>query len=265
MMFYVVPFFGSIQYVFIDGANGYNFSFSNFVSLIQSNLFLIAIKNTGIFILCNVTVVVVLSFIMANIIRSSSRMGKFLVGSMVLTYMLPVAALVTVWSLLFDTGGVVNQFLHIFGIERIDWLKGDNMLRWPVILLYIWKNTGFNMIIMMAGLSSIDKSTIEASMVDGAGWYKRQFYIILPQMVPTIFFVTVLSTVNALKIFKEAYMFGGAYPETSIYTIQHFINNQFFQYNYSLVVTSSLIFAIIIYFVVLILFRVDKNSRRNMI
>lgn len=134
-------------------------------------------------------------------------------------------------------------------------------MRWPVILMFLWKNIGFNMIIILASLNAAPKETLESAMLDGAGWLKRQIYIIVPQIVPAILFVVIISIINSLKIFKEAYILSGPFPDDSIYTLQHFMYNQFNMLNYNYVVASALLLLTIIIILVALLFRVEKKAR----
>ena len=129
------------------------------------------------------------------------------------------------------------------GFERVLWLDGA-ALRVPVVLLYIWKNLGFSVVLFASALSAVHPSLYEYASLEGAGWFTQSFRITLPQILPTAFLVFVLSWVNAFKIFKEVYFISGAYPSDQIYTLQHFMNNKFAKLDYQDVTTAAYIFAV---------------------
>lgn len=262
-IFYIIPFIGSMNYAFIG--SGFDAGFvgmQNFAELFSSNLFQIATRNTLVFSLVMVPIIVLISLILSVLASKNSFFCKVFKSSLVVAYMLPTVALVLMWRILFDVSGPLNAFLSLFGIEKINWIYGGYM-RVPIIVMYIWKNLGFNIIILTAALFAIPTNIIESSKIDGANWFVRLFRIILPQITPTIFFVMVISLINSLRIFKEAYFLGGPYPDDTAYTIQHFINNQFGLMRYNIVVASSLMFVGIIYLLVFLLFRVENRMRVN--
>ena len=148
-----------------------------------------------------------------------------------------------IWTLMFDYGGVINRMVTALGMERVLWLEGD-ALRVPIVLLYIWKNVGFSVVLFASALSAVHPSLYEYAALEGAGWWTQSFRITLPQIMPTAFLVFVLAWVNAFKIFKEVYFIGGAYPSNAIYTLQHFMNNKFARLEYQDVTTAAYIFAV---------------------
>jgi multiple sugar transport system permease protein len=166
-----------------------------------------------------------------------------------------------IWLLVFDYGGVVNRAFVAMGLERVFWLEGAQ-LRVPIVLLYIWKNLGFSVVIFTAALQAVPESLYEYAALEGAGFLRRQFSITLPQVLPTAFLVLVLSMVNAFKIFKEVYVIGGAYPDEAVYTLQHYMNNKFAKLDYQDVTTAAYSFAVIVIALFLILYR-TKSVRQG--
>jgi multiple sugar transport system permease protein len=155
--------------------------------------------------------------------------------------------------MLFHRAGTINGVMELFGFSPVDWMEGGQM-RWPVIMMFLWKNIGFNMIILLASLNAIPKEVLESSLLDGAGWLRRQVFIIIPHIIPALVFVIIISMINSLKIFKEAYVLAGPYPDDSLYTLQHFIYNQFNQLNYNYVVSAAFLFLVVIFILVGFLF-----------
>ena len=135
------------------------------------------------------------------------------------------------------------------------------MMRVPVVVLYVWKNIGFSVVIFASALQAVPKALYEYASLEGAGRLRQEVSITMPLVSPTAFLVFVLSWINAFKIFKEVYFISGAYPDTACYTLQHFMNNQFTKLNYQFVTTAAYSFAaiVIVFFGVL---AIVENRRR---
>ena len=114
----------------------------------------------------------------------------------------------------------------LWGEIHKDYL-GSNAAFWVLIGSYIWKNTGYTVILWLAGLGGIPLELLEAARVDGAGKWQRLWYIILPNLKGSLYTIVVLSFLNSFKIYREAYLTSGAYPDKSIYLLQHLFNNWF--------------------------------------
>ena len=136
------------------------------------------------------------------------------------------ASAVVFFRLMFDKNGWMNGILQAFGMEGQDWLASGNAFA-VLIACYIWKNLGYDMVLWMAGLSSIPKEQYEAARVQGAGELQCFLYITLPQLKETAFVTALLSFVNGFRVFREAYLIAGDYPHESIYMLQHLFNNWF--------------------------------------
>lgn len=96
-----------------------------------------------------------------------------------------------------------------------------------LLILYVWKYMGLNIVILLTGIAAIPKDMIDAAEIDGAGNFCQDIYLILPNISPTIFFTVILSVVNSLKIYKESYLLYGKYPSDSVYMMQNYLDNHF--------------------------------------
>ena len=168
-----------------------------------------------------------------------------------------------IWLVLFDYGGVVNRLVVALGLERVMWLEGP-ALRVPIILMFVWKNLGFAVIIFLAALQAIPEPLYEYARLEGAGFFRQAFSITLPMVVPSAFLVFVLSWINAFKIFKEVYFIGGAYPDEAVYTLQNYMNNMFSKLNYQNVTTAAYSFAIIVFAIFGVLFLLQRRLQKNL-
>jgi multiple sugar transport system permease protein len=253
-IFYMIPFVGSLYYAFVSAdAQSTWVGLGNFYALFKSNMFLIAAGNTLMFMLIIVPVTIAISLTFSLLAWNSKGMGGIFRSVMLTTYVMPTVAVMLLWTMLFNRAGTINFILGILGLQPVAWMDGSNM-RWPVIFMFLWKNMGFNMIIILASLNAMSKEVYESSLLDGAGWIKRQIYIVIPEIIPALIFVAIISMVNSLRIFKEAYILVGPYPTDSVYTLQHYMYNQFKVLNYNYVVASSLLFVLAITIIVGVLF-----------
>ena len=98
---------------------------------------------------------------------------------------------------------------------------------WVLVCSYIWKNTGYTVVLWLAGIAGIPAELLDAAKVDGAGSFQRIWYIVLPNLKGSLYTIVILSFLNSFKIYREAYLVAGAYPHKSIYLLQHIFNNWF--------------------------------------
>ncbi|MDO4837945.1 MAG: sugar ABC transporter permease [Clostridia bacterium] len=244
ILFYVAPFIGGIYYSLLDGTFQNNFvGLDNYRRVMQNSMFQLGLKNTWeLSILC-APVIWLLSFLLAAMLKMLKERSTAFRNILLLPYLMPSSAMLLIWLTMFDYGGVINRLVVALGLERVVWLDGV-ALRVPVVLLYIWKNLGFSVVLFASALSAVHPSLYEYASLEGAGWFTQAFRITLPQILPTAFLVFVLSWVNAFKIFKEVYFISGAYPSDAIYTLQHFMNNKYAKLDYQDVTSAAYIFAV---------------------
>ncbi len=244
LAFYVVPFFGGIYFSLMDGTFANEFvGLANYKRVWQNPMFQLGLKNTWELSLLCAPVIWLLAFLLAGMLKTLRHRATPFRNILLLPYLMPSSAMLLIWTLMFDYGGVVNRMVTAMGFERVLWLEED-ALRFPIVLLYIWKNVGFSVVLFASALSAVHPSLYEYASLEGAGWWTQSFRITLPQILPTAFLVFVLAWVNAFKIFKEAYFIGGDYPSTQIYTLQHFMNNKFAKLEYQDVTAAAYMFAV---------------------
>lgn len=225
----------------------------NYENVLSNAAFLQAGENTLMFSLFAVPLAVALSLILALLLNSKMP-GKSVFRSMLLNpMMVPVASIVLIWQVLFSFTGSINTYLGYFGIDKIDWMKSD-LSRIVIILLFLWKTLGYNMVLFLAALNNVPPELIDTSKIDGAGSTRRFFSISLVYLYPTIFFVGIMSLISSFKIFREVYLLTGDYPYSSLYMLQHFMNNKFRQLDYQALCSSAIVMALVMILIVGILF-----------
>ncbi len=253
-VFFILPFGVVVYYSVIDGIGSKNFVFlDNFIKLFDNSAFLLAAKNTLTFSALAVPLAVILSVVLALMLEAriplKSHFRTFFLSPM----MVPVASVVLIWQVLFNYNGSVNELVLLLGGERIDWLLSEYSMI-VVILLFLWKNLGYFMILFMAGLANIPKELLEVADVEGAGESYKFFAIKLRYLSPTVLFVTILSLINSFKVFREVYLLTGDYPYENLYMLQHFMNNTFRSLDYQKLSSAAVVMAIAMVIIIALLF-----------
>ena len=259
LIFFVAPFCVVIYYSFIAGALDHSFvGLKNYINVWNNGAFQIAVKNTAVFSGLSVPLAVVLAVALALMLECripfKSQFRTFFLSPM----MVPVASIILVWQVLFHSNGVINEFLSVFGVKAIDWLKSDYCMV-VVITLFLWKNLGYNMILFMAALNNIPKELLEVAEVEGASKVYQFFHIKLRYLSPTVLFVTILSIINSFKVFREIYLLSGDYPYEGLYMLQHFMNNMYNKnLDYQRLSASAIMLAIVIIALIALLFAIEN-------
>ena len=260
MLFFFVPFAMLIGMSFQKSATNSSFvGFDNYSKVITNEAFLEAAKNTAILSAMAVPLGVILSLILALILNSKIPARSVFRSILLTPMMVPVASVVLMWQVFFSYNGVLNGWLaQLFDMARIDWMK-DEYSQLIIVLLFLWKNLGLNIILFLSALNNIPQEIIESSVMDGAGAVRRFFSIRLYYLGPTIFFVAIMSLINSFKIFREQYLLTGAYPYAKMYTLQHFMNNKFTHLDYSQLSTGAIIMSVVMIIIVGILFIAESK------
>ncbi len=264
LLFYVIPFFGGIWYSLTDGSFQNAFvGFQNYLNVWQNPMFQLGLKNTMEMSLICAPGLFLLAFVFAVLLNRMRPAGGVFRNTVLLPYLMPSSAVLIIWLLWFDYGGPVNRLITLLGGQRVLWLQGAE-LRLPVVLLFLWKNLGFCVVIFLAALQGVPESLYEYAALEGASLTRQAFTITLPLIVPSAFLVFILCWVNAFRIFKEIYFIGGAYPDEPLYTLQNYMNNMYGKLNYQNVTTAAYSFAVIVFALFGILFFLQARARRGL-
>jgi len=260
MLFYVIPLFSGVSYSVTDGSKANTFvGMRNYLSLWQNKMFQLGLKNTLELSVISAPLLWIFAFFLALLLLSISPKGTFFRSSALLPYLAPSSAMLLVWLILFDYGGPLNRMADALGLQRVMWLE-SSALRVPIILMFIWKNLGFCMVIFLAALQAVPQSLYEYAMLEGGGFFVKAFRVALPHILPTAFLIFVLAWINAFKIFKEVYIIAGSYPDRSVYTLQHYMNNMFSRLDYQMVTAAAYSFAVIVLVLFAALFLLQRRT-----
>jgi len=263
LMFFILPFMVVIYYSLIDNPISGNFVFfDNFVNIVGNSAFRKAVHNTTVFSAVAVPLAVLLSLLMAIVLEAElpfrSQFRTFLLSPM----MVPVASIVLIWQVLFHYNGAINDMLGVFGIAKIDWLKSE-YAQVVVVILFLWKNLGYNMILFMAALASIPKDILEVAKLESATPLQTFFYIKIRYLSSTLLFVTIMSLINSFKVFREVYLLTGDYPYDTIYMLQHFMNNKFKSLDYQTLSAAAILMSLVMVIIIGILFVAEDRFGKD--
>ena len=256
-LFFVLPFGVVVYYSLIDGVASRKFVWlDNFRKLFENSAFRLAAGNTLRFSAVAVPLAVILAIVLALLLEARIPLKSYFRTFFLSPMMVPVASVVLVWQVLFSYNGTINVLLSRFGGAPVDWLQSD-YAPIVVVVLFLWKNLGYNMVLFMAGIANIPKELLEVADVEGASeWYKF-FHIKLRYLSPTVLFVTILSLINSFKVFREVYLLTGNYPYQTLYTLQHFMNNMFGSFDYPKLSSAAVLMAIAMVIIIAVLFALE--------
>lgn len=264
LLFFIIPFGVVIYYSLVDNVITKDFvMLDNYIKIVQNGAFQKAAKNTAIFTGTAVPLAVILSLLLAMLLDSKipfkSQFRTFFLSPM----MVPVASIVLIWQVIFDQNGALNELLRSLGlVSNIDWMKSDYN-RYVMILLFLWKNLGYNMILFMAALSNIPNDLLEMATLEGAGEVQKFRFIKLRYISPTILFVTILSIINSFKAFREIYQLTSDYPVEGLYMLQTYMNNMFKSLDYQKLSTAAILMAIVMIILIGIMFLIENKLGKD--
>jgi multiple sugar transport system permease protein len=239
-LFFFVPVLAALVLSFTDFdiyALG-NFAVARFVGLrnylqiVEDPLFWKALKNTLYFLLVGGPLSIAVSLGAALLLNAKmvrwKPLFRFVYFAPVVTTLVAVAV---VWRFVYHPRfGLLNYALGLVGISPVDWLGDPNWAMPAMILLAVWKNFGYNMIIFIAGLQNIPTSLYEAASIDGAGSWQRFRSVTLPLLAPTTLFITIITMIGYFQFFAEPYVMTQGGPLNSTLSIVLLMYQQGFRW-----------------------------------
>lgn len=252
LIFTVIPFFSS----FYLGLTEYNIikppeliGFENYQKLLSDPFFWDSLINTLRYVILFVPGVIIFSLLSAVMVSREHKASLFFRISFYVPVLSSTVATATIWMWLYNGEyGLINQMLEFVGISGQPWLNQTSTAMLAIVIMTIWSNIGINMMLFLAALKNVPNAMHEAAMIDGANGFTRFFKITLPSIKPTMFFVTMTTTIAAFQMFDQAYMLTGGSFETN--TIMLYIYNTSFG---NLNMGYGAAMAVILFFVILII------------
>ncbi|GAT74498.1 carbohydrate ABC transporter permease [Microbacterium hydrocarbonoxydans] len=227
--------------------------------LIAKSLF-----NAGLILVIQVPLMLALAVGLAYLLNQSWL--RFRSGFRLLTFLPAVTTLVAyavVFRVLLATdGGAVNQLLGLAGIGPIDWLNNEWWARVAVIAAVTWRWTGYNMVIILAGLQSIPPELYEAAKVDGAGRWQTFWHVVLPQLRPVLIFTGITSTIGALQLFDENFILTGGGPSDATLTpVLYLYKVGFRQFDFGYASAIAWMLVLLTAIIAIVQFRVMREKK----
>jgi len=239
-VFFVIPVFAAflLSFTDFDIYSLGNFQYARFIGvknyaqLLGDPLFWKALKNTLYFLVAGGPLSVVVSLAAALLVQS--RVVRFK-GLFRTAYFAPVVttlvAVAVVWRFVYHPRfGMLNYALSLFGVSPIDWLGDPHWAMPAIILMAVWKNFGYNMIIFVAGLQNIPEELYEAASIDGAGKVQQFTSITLPMLAPTTLFISIITMIGYFQLFAEPYVMTQGGPLNSTLSIVLLMYQQGFRW-----------------------------------
>ena len=256
-VFFILPFLVVIYYSVIRSTLNPEFVFlENFKDVLGNYAFQTAAKNTAKFSVIAVPLAVVLSLALALVLECRIPLKSWFRTFFLSPMMVPVASVVLIWQVVFHNNGTLNNLVTALGGTAVDWLNSP-YCQVVIIVLFLWKNLGYNMILFMAALNNIPNELLEVADVEGAGPIHKFFNIKLRYLSPTVLFVTILSIINSFKVFREIHLLVGDHPYEGLYMLQHFMNNTFGNFDYQKMSAAAVILALVMIVIIALLFLVE--------
>ncbi len=258
VVFVLIPILFSLYMSFMkwDMLNPPEFvGLANFTEkMMRDEQFFIALKNTAIYSLVSIPLGVVSAILVAYVL-SGNLPGTTVFRSIIFVPVtLSMISVSMIWKWLLNGDyGVVNYFLSFFGIDGISWLGDERYAMMSVILIGIWKNLGFNVVILIAAFKDVPRALYEAAALDGANGFQKFKNVALPLSAPSIFFVTVMSIINSFQVFDVVYMTTQGGPGDATRVVYYWIYQnafKFFDMGYASAL-SWIVFIIIFVFTML--------------
>jgi multiple sugar transport system permease protein/lactose/L-arabinose transport system permease protein len=200
---------GAAQWVGLD----------NYAYLLGNEAFWSSLANSGVLWLLIVPVQMALALVVAVLLDNArTRMRGFYRIAFLVPFVTPLVAVAQIWVVVFDRDyGAVNGLLNLVGLPDVGWLTTTQWAKPTLALLFLWKTTGFIVVILLSGLQSVDGSVYEAASIDGAGPARRFWSITVPLVRRTLMFSVVLQTLAVFQMFAEPFVVtdGGPYGSTT--------------------------------------------------
>ena len=266
LIFVLFPFLDVLERSFQTVVTGKFIGFQNYRTIFANQAFRLAVKNTFRFTLVCIPLLVVMGLMIALPISKLKSAG--VIKSLYLFPLaMPTATIVIVWKIVFYKQGFLNLLLTRFGewsglwgeIHR-DYL-GSSASFWVLVFSSIWKNAGYTIVLWLAGILGIPHELTEAAQVDGASERQCFFKVVLPNLKGSLYTIVILSFLNSFKIYREAYLVAGAYPEQDMYLLQHLFNNWFVNLDFDKMAAATVCVGGFLFIMIMLLQRLwDKEG-----
>lgn len=249
----------------IRGITGEFIGLGNYKHVIANMEFQAAVKN-NLQLLIIVPVLVFLAIIMSVLVFEGVRGWKFYRTAIFIPYILPITVVGITFGYIFTLRGVLNEFLKLISLDLgIDWLGNPKLALWTLMIVIIWKELGFGIMLFLARLMSINEDIYDAAKIDGANWFRLLLHITIPQLLTIIEFFGIITVINILSwIFAYSYTVTMGGPGYATMVIELFIFKQLMKWSIPKVGAGAAA-SVLLFFAVLVLVFSLLRIRKRMI
>ena len=270
MIFSFYPMFSALIMSFKTGSSA-NMKwatpwYNNYLRMFKDKTFITALKNTFLYMIIQVPVMLVLAILLAQLLNNPNLKCRGLFRTCIF---LPCAISLVSYSLIFRTlfydTGMINTILMKLGIihENIKWLGQTGTARGVIITALIWRWTGYNMVFYLAGLQNLDYQVYEAAQIDGANGWKTFWHITVPQLRPVIIMTFIMSINGTLQLYDESVNLTNGGPAGTTMTMSHHIYNTAFQGKANFGYAAALSFVVFILVAILAAINLKVGDTRD--
>ena len=200
---------------------------ANYVELFGDELFLKALLNTFVFVLLGMGIGPVLGFLSALLLNSTVRFRGFFRAAYFIPVMTSLVVVATIWKILLQDDGLINQVMGFFGLPGRAWLSDPSTSLPAVVLTSIWQGFGFETVVFLAALQGIPRELYDAAKVDGASYWQQVRHITLPAMRPTIMFVYIIGIIGSFQVYDQIFVMTDGGPINSTRTLVYDLIDRF--------------------------------------
>lgn len=236
--------------------------FQNYKHILTDNFFKRSLVNTGVYTFFSMLFSMTIGLAIAVFLNNKVFGTNFSRTAFFLPHITSMVAISMVWLWIYDPAqGILNQFLSLFGIARIEWLFDVNYAMPAIIFMSVWKFVGYNMVIYLAGLQGVPGYLYEAAKIDGASPWRQFRSITLPLLSPVTFFLFVTGIINNFNVFEQVIILTDGGPMNSTTTIVHQIYRRAFQdFQLGYGASLSVVLLVIVAFITFVNFRFGRRG-----
>ncbi|MEF3305649.1 carbohydrate ABC transporter permease [Paenibacillus sp. GYB003] len=235
---------------------------SNYASLLRDEVFWKALRNTFLYLLMTIPISITLGLGLALLMESLLRGRTIYRFIFYLPVVSSIAVIAIIWSLMYDDQhGIVNQLLALLGIDGPNWLSQSSTSLWAVAIVGIWKSFGYEMLLFISGLKSIDKGLYEAAAIDGASRWRRLFHLTLPLLSPITMFIVVMSIISSFQNFALIQIMTDGGPNNSSNVLVYQLYQEAFRFfSVGKAAAISVILFALVLFITVVQLRISRNT-----
>ncbi|MEX0268658.1 carbohydrate ABC transporter permease [Leptolyngbyaceae cyanobacterium UHCC 1019] len=203
--------------------------FKNFQRLWVDPIFWQTFRNTFLYLICVVPILVTVPLALAILVNQKLRGIQWFRAAFYVPVVISMVVAGIAWKWLYADNGLLNQVLRMVAIPAVPWLTSPVLAIFSVMAVTVWKGLGYYMVIYLAGLQAIPQDLYEAAAIDGSDGIKKHWDITVPLMRPYLLLVAVISAISATKTFEELYIMTQGGPRNSSKTLVYYLYEQAFQ------------------------------------